>query len=128
MSVKVIRCDRCRRRYRNTAGWNADLIAGLIVGYLCPDCQAPQEDLEAELNLITGASVGYAITPEPTVSFVEQLVRSLIQSYPTPEVMRDRADRLESARGDAQATDMVRLMRSVADDMETGDLWEDANV
>ena len=125
-AAKVVRCDRCRRRCRNTAGWNSDLIAGLVVGYLCPRCQTPQEDLEAELNLITGDTVGYAIKPEPTVSFVELLVRSLVQSYPTPEVMRDRAGRLESARRDAQAVEMVRLMRSVADDMETGDLWEPA--
>lgn len=123
MSTKVVRCDRCRRRCRNAAGWNEDLIAGLVVGYLCPGCQTPQEDLEAELNLITvGPSLH--VKPSPTMSFVELLVCGLIETYPTPEVMRHKAGLLEAARQDAQASDMVRLMRSVADDMETGDLWE----
>lgn len=47
-----MRCARCRRRLRNlnTPGWNATFKGGVIVGYLCPDCQTPQENAEAEIN------------------------------------------------------------------------------
>lgn len=123
MSAKVIRCDRCRRRCRNTAGWNVDLIAGLVVGHLCPGCQTTGEDLEAELNLITGASFGHNTTRPDDVT---DIVNALANTYPTPEVMRDRAGRLEAARPDASG--MVSLMRVVADRMDAGDLWEDASV
>ncbi|MHA3020126.1 hypothetical protein ACXPWS_07600 [Mycobacterium sp. BMJ-28] len=122
MSAKVIRCDRCRRRCRNTAGWNVDMIAGLVVGHLCPNCQTPEEDLDAELNLITGRSDGYAVRPDP--DDLTEVVLGLVNTYPTPEVMRDRACALESRRRDPDAAQMVRLMRTLADDMESGDLWE----
>jgi hypothetical protein len=106
-------------------------IAGLIVGYLCPGCQTPQEDLEAELNLITGrsdcTSVGEAFpanTPQDELFFA--LVEMLVRTYPTPEVMRYKATQLESARKDREARQMVELMRAVADDMESGALWATA--
>ncbi|NDJ91469.1 hypothetical protein [Mycolicibacter kumamotonensis] len=49
----MIRCDRCRRRYRGHGEWNATARQGVIVGYLCPDCQTPEENAEAEINLAT---------------------------------------------------------------------------
>lgn len=124
MSAKTIRCDRCRRRCRNTAGWNADLIAGLIVGYLCPDCQNPQEDLEAELNLILNQADGYTTRPDP--HDITDVVNALVNTYPTPEVLRCKAGELVAARRDEQASGMARLMRAVAERLETGDLWEPA--
>jgi hypothetical protein len=39
--------------------------------------------------------------------------------------MRDKANQLEAARKDPAAAQQVWLMRRVADDMESGDLWED---
>jgi hypothetical protein len=48
-----------------------------------------------------------------------------VNAYPTPEIMRAKADRLESHRNDGAARNMVTLMRAAADDMESGDLWED---
>ena len=39
--------------------------------------------------------------------------------------MRHNATRLEQARSDDTARNMVRLMRSIADDMERGELWDD---
>lgn len=132
MSAKVIRCDRCRRRMRAMTGWNTNLIAGLVAGYLCPDCQTVGEDLEAELNLITGRSDMYGVLPgddpDDFKAFVSVLVNSLVRTYPTPEVMRDKATQLHAARRDPQASEMVRLMRRVADDMESGELWEDSSV
>lgn len=58
---RVIRCDRCRRRNRNpsvAAGWNATLRQGVIVGYLCPGCQTPEENAEAEVNEATTDYLG----------------------------------------------------------------------
>ena len=60
----TIRCDSCKRRLRNPAApnaWNATFKAGRIVGYLCPDCQTPAENAEAEINeatLVYGQTAG----------------------------------------------------------------------
>jgi hypothetical protein len=40
--------------------------------------------------------------------------------------MRHKANQLQGARKDPQASQMVKLMRLVADDMESGELWEPA--
>ena len=58
MTAIVIRCDRCGRRYRNPAAfvtdeWNATLRQGVVVGYLCPDCQTPEENAEAAIDEAT---------------------------------------------------------------------------
>jgi hypothetical protein len=52
-SAKVTRCTRCQRRCRNPEGWNATLKQGVVVGYLCPDCQTPEENAQAEINEAT---------------------------------------------------------------------------
>ena len=60
----TIRCDRCKRRLRNPAAperVECDVQAGRIVGYLCPDCQTPAENAEAEINeatLVYGQTAG----------------------------------------------------------------------
>jgi hypothetical protein len=51
--MPLIRCDRCRRRYRGQDGWNVVGDLGAIVGYLCPDCQTPYENAEAEIKAAT---------------------------------------------------------------------------
>lgn len=127
MSASVVKCGRCRKRQRSQAGWNGEYIAGLLVGHLCPDCQTPEEDLEAELNLITSppqrqVRLGGQTTKE---TVVERLVLALVRSYPSPEIMRDKASQLATARKDPAAAQQVWLMRNVADGMESGDLWED---
>lgn len=56
MNAKVIRCQRCSRRLRNLAGggaWNATFRNGAAVSFLCPDCQTPQENAEAEIKAAT---------------------------------------------------------------------------
>jgi hypothetical protein len=57
MTVIVIRCDRYGRRCRNPAfvtdEWNATLRQGVVVGYLCPDCQTPEENAEAAIHEAT---------------------------------------------------------------------------
>jgi hypothetical protein len=124
---KIRRCSRCNKRMRNPQGWNVEMIASIEAGYLCPGCQTVEEDLEAELNLTLGRStVGKRITvngPEDlTTEVLAEIVDGLIRTYPTPEIMRDKANRLAQARGDRYW--MAGLMRMVADGMESGELYE----
>jgi len=108
---------------RDMAGWNDVSIAGLNVGHLCPDCQTPEEWMEAELRWIEHGGQPYL--REIRVNNSDGLTRyieALVRSYPTPEIMRHKASQLEAARKDA--SENVRLMRCLADDMESGELWE----
>lgn len=50
MSKKVVKCSRCGRRQRRLEGWNVVFNGGMVEGYLCPGCQTPEEDLEAQVN------------------------------------------------------------------------------
>jgi hypothetical protein len=121
MTKKVIRCDRCRKRYRGQPNWNQDWVAGIVVGYTCPDCQTVEENLGAEVNLVLAPPetrrAATLTTEDDRVNFIYQL----IEMYPTPDVMRHKADRLEAARKDK--AELVRLMRTIADDMESGALY-----
>ena len=95
------------------------------MGYICPDCQTPQEDLDAELRFITGDGMkGGEVRPDNTPEFREWMVRQLIDTYPTPEIMRHKATQLEAANKDHNAQVTVGLMRAIADAMESGELWE----
>lgn len=47
------RCARCDRRYKGRGDWNATVVAGVVVGLLCPSCQTVEENAEAESNLAT---------------------------------------------------------------------------
>lgn len=51
--ASIVRCERCGRRRRSLGGWNATFDRGRIVGYLCPDCQSPEENAEAAINEAT---------------------------------------------------------------------------
>jgi hypothetical protein len=57
---RLIRCDRCGRRCRNPRAladtWNSVWRVGYLTGFLCPDCQTPEESTEAEIN---GATLDY---------------------------------------------------------------------
>ncbi|MGI8879021.1 MAG: hypothetical protein ACR2KJ_00605 [Jatrophihabitans sp.] len=35
---------------RNGTGWNVTMSKGIVVGYLCPDCQTAEENTEAVIN------------------------------------------------------------------------------
>lgn len=48
--MSVVKCSRCSRRYRGHGDWNYTLENGVIVGVLCPDCQTPEENVEAAIN------------------------------------------------------------------------------
>lgn len=50
----IIKCTRCRRRMRREDGWNCTFNAGRPTGeFLCPDCQTPEESIEAKVNEAT---------------------------------------------------------------------------
>lgn len=51
MSVRrVIKCGRCSRRYRGHGDWNVTAKRGVLLGFLCPSCQTPEENAEALIN------------------------------------------------------------------------------
>jgi hypothetical protein len=125
VSTKVEKCRRCGKRYRGHAGWNEDYVAGLVAGLLCPDCQTAEENLGAEVNLVLSPPSGRRAVKMNGSDDMVKLINGLVDTYPTPEIMRAKADRLAGARKDLQASEMVRLMRTLADDMDSGELWED---
>lgn len=125
MSAKVVKCRQCKKRWRGQDGWNDDYIAGLVIGRVCPDCQTAEENLGAQVNLVLSPpSKHRTIDLKADGAFAEFIMR-LADAYPNAELMRTKADTLAAARKDEQATEMVRLMRRIADDMESGALWAD---
>lgn len=50
-------CDRCRRSTSLGAAerdlWNMELRRGVIVGFMCPLCQTPEENAEAMIHQAT---------------------------------------------------------------------------
>jgi NAD-dependent SIR2 family protein deacetylase len=51
---RTIRCSQCRKVCRGTdGGWNLVLEAGEVTGFLCPTCQSPEENAEAEIHAAT---------------------------------------------------------------------------
>ena len=125
MSTKIVRCARCGRRYRGQNGWNDDFIAGLHVGRICPDCQTNEEHIGAEVDLILQPRNSWQQLNVGDSDGARRFVMALVATYPDHLKMRDAADRLAAARKDPQATGHVALMRRIAADMESGQLWED---
>lgn len=74
-----VQCSRCGERVSlanagaQDSGWNVTVKQGRVVGHLCPSCQTPEENAEAEINLATteyavdafGRHVGFAKAEEP---------------------------------------------------------------
>lgn len=52
---RKVSCARCRKTTRVTAaeGWNVEFKAGRPAGAICPGCQTPEENAEAEINAAT---------------------------------------------------------------------------
>ena len=51
--MKIVRCNRCNRRARTTTGWNVMIRQGIVYAHVCPTCQTPEENAEAEINIAT---------------------------------------------------------------------------
>lgn len=50
----AIRCARCNRRQRaGSEGWNVAADNGVVVAFICPRCQTPEENAEAIINEAT---------------------------------------------------------------------------
>lgn len=58
-------CERCARRYRNRGAWNCVFRAGACIALLCPRCQTPEENAEAEIN---EATLDYFVLPNGRVA------------------------------------------------------------
>lgn len=127
MSTKIHRCNRCQRRYRGQQGWNQDFIAGLDVGLVCPQCQTAQEHLGAEVNDVLEPGETWRQLDVGDTTGMGQFITALTATYPNHHRMRNAADRLAAARKDPRAGDLVALMRRIANDMESGDLWDDSS-
>jgi hypothetical protein len=125
MSAKVVKCYRCGKRHRGQDGWNEDYVAGLVIGHLCPDCQSSEENLGAEVNLVLNPPSDHRAVKMKTSNDTVKLIMGLINVYPNEGLMRSKADLLEQRRKDSQAFEMVRLMRTIADAMESGELLEE---
>ncbi|QLL08846.1 hypothetical protein [Mycobacterium vicinigordonae] len=110
-AAKVAKCCRCRKRYRGQGDWNADFIAGLMVGIICPGCQTAAEHLGAAVN---EATVDYSGNTEVHLTDDEglnKIIDGLIGTNRTPPVLREQASRLEKALpNDETARAMVQLM------------------
>lgn len=52
-TTRTMRCTRCRKVCREMYGWNMDLKAGMVAGFICPRCQTPEENAEAEVHAAT---------------------------------------------------------------------------
>jgi hypothetical protein len=60
MSFATMICDRCGKFYADGPGeWNVVVKKGRVQGYLCPACQTPEENTEAEINR---ATLDYGVT------------------------------------------------------------------
>jgi hypothetical protein len=57
MSKEIIRCIRCKRieaaNGPEAGGWNIVYEGGRPTGVICPNCQTPEESMEAEVNAAT---------------------------------------------------------------------------
>lgn len=124
--TKITKCIRCGKRQRNSLdGWNTQHVAGISLGVICPGCQTSEEDIEAQINEIGTDYNGWTeVVPNSSHDANTRIIEGLIRSYPTSALMRAKADLLERHRPDYADT-MVTLMRRMADDMESGALWED---
>lgn len=120
---KAIKCYRCGKRCRNAEGWNVEYVAGLELGAVCPVCQSSEEDIGAQVNEAMGTTQTMR-TGDRTLT-TEGFVLRLIETYPNASVMRAKADRLAGARSDEQAQGVAALMHRIADDMESGALYDD---
>jgi hypothetical protein len=116
-------CKRCRKPVPGNVDdtdWNITWVASYATGYLCPDCQTDEEDLEAQIDEVIGDNkqvqqVGVNI-------HLETYANQLLAAYRTPDVMRAKADELAAARPDL-ITGPVRLMRHLAD-TDAWTAWE----
>lgn len=124
----ISKCYRCKRSGIDRSDWNIEHIAGYEAGAVCPTCQSPDENAEAFMNDAIGnpqLQNATVLRPRESGDSFYDYVNALVNTYPTPEIMRARALRLAVARPDLLGGP-VKLMHLVADGMESGELFEES--
>ena len=116
------RCKRCLKPKPShpwlCENWNVTFIASYATGWVCPDCQTVEEDLEAQVRLEVDPPM--QIMPITDTASIAMFAEALLDRYPEPGIMYAKADELEDARPDC--AEPARLMRALADAMESGEL------
>src|SRR5215211_7124598 len=108
---KIIRCSRCNRRMRRAiepgrGEWNATFVHGVLTGYLCPDCQTPEENTEAVINEATGSSQIAKTIRRGEPEFAEAAARHVIAV--ANDIWRERLQEIV-ASGQTGAIDPTAL-------------------
>ena len=126
MTTTVVQCRTCKKTGRPTRLWSEEFVAGLSLGAQCPACVTAEDQVEADVNAVFSSPDTFRakrITSED--EFVNYVYR-LLDLYPTPQIMRAKAAKLAAARSDEGADKVLTLMHRLADDMESGALYDEA--
>ena len=101
----IVECARCGKIEfaGNAEGWNTVFDMGVIAGFLCPECQTPEEDLEAQVN---EATIDYSKTK--AISTFDDLFAMFRPRW--REALRVIAGG-DAERGNAQLWDEVEKFR-----------------
>ena len=76
--------------------------------------QTVEECLEEAFN--------FGIPYAATAASLESYIHMLLDTYPTPRAMRSMATKISKVRQDELASQVIELMRGLADDMQSGQL------
>lgn len=149
---RVMKCDRCRKRYRGHGDWNCTLSQGVVTAVTCPSCQTAEENAEAVIKESTlvygrdakGRVVGLPIserlpeTPEELVLDLVQRTERAVEAilhlvvdtqipFPVEDIVQMVEDTLPSGYAVPHAPGATRrdMIRRIAQDILSGDLYED---
>ena len=101
----LVECLRCGKTEfaGNADNWNAVFDAGVIVAFLCPDCQTDEENIEAQVN-------------EATIDYSKMKIVSTLDEL--MELLRPRFDEAletiaagDTERGNAMFRDCLERFR-----------------
>lgn len=134
-TVADLDCTRCGRSALpfedRDSTWNLAWICGFLVEVICPSCQTPAEDLDAELFELSPNSRPIRRLPPGAYTGEQQLsfwVDYLMSNHRDSASARAAADRLAASKLAKQqkvygvdSVSMVDLMRRFADAMDADD-------
>ena len=129
----TIKCGRCARRYRHLADWNAVIEGGVVTGALCPACQSPEENAEAEMNAIpvvrmtrNDLAADLITRTETAMRTVSELVVDTKITFEVQDIVRVVEDELPPGYlTTADPDDRREMIRNIARDVLSGALYED---
>jgi hypothetical protein len=149
--AKVQKCERCKKRYRGSGDWNANLRGGEVVGVLCPDCQTPAENAEAVVNqatLVYGRDASGQHIAQPKVELADpvalaedlfrrteeavQRLASLVVETDSPWPLEDAVQMVEDGLPPGYPAPAVEgvegrraMIAGMAQDILSGEVYED---